>query len=330
MKIIKLFLLFSLVLWADFKLDVPENIYPSQLDNIVANGWSDSNASLNRLIVTTAKSVMPVMLEKMKQPVLKGIVTKEEPFPIANIVLSKDDYLFIVAYIKYLEHNKEIDEAKKLYLELYEGLSSIEDKSFLALLFRMVEEKVVTVGLIEGLEKNHYSKAMKQELSRKIHPLLDYEDYYDAIEYEKKSIMEMVKVTLLTKNKDTTVEENKLMEEVYYSFGIYVNMYFEKMMEANRVSMQENNKKALDSYSLYMEKEREEHMSLGNQIFFASSGLMVKMKSLLSISTESYGFFAEFMGKTNALVAIPLISSTSLDYVDLVEKNTKLLEKLQR
>jgi len=39
MKIIKLLLLLTFGLWADFKLDVPNDVNVSQLENIVNNGW---------------------------------------------------------------------------------------------------------------------------------------------------------------------------------------------------------------------------------------------------------------------------------------------------
>jgi len=50
MKIIKLFLLLSLGLWADFSLDIPENIDVTKLENIVENGWNESNQTFNRTL----------------------------------------------------------------------------------------------------------------------------------------------------------------------------------------------------------------------------------------------------------------------------------------
>lgn len=332
MKIIKLFLLLPFGLWAEFKLDIPNTIDVSQLENIVNNGWNDSNITLNDFIVTNVERVMPEILKKIEKPVLKGLITLEEPYPVSNLILAKDDYLLMVSYIKYLEYNQKSDEAKSLYINLFEGLSHIDDKSFLAMLARMVNEEIVTNGLLEGLRKNHYSDTMKRDLRVNLKPVLlkDYEIYYLAVEYERESVLKIVKRGLLKKSRDDTVGYTKFMTEVYKSFEKNLNTYFDKMIFSIKKSMKDNNKKALDDFSLYIKDVKEKHMSFNNQVKLYFFSIILKIKNILGIGNSSKGFVSAFMGKTNALVAVPKLPSSSLDYVDLVKKNTQLLIELER
>jgi hypothetical protein len=111
MKIIKSFLLLIFGLWADFSLDIPQNIDVTELERIVKNGWDEDNKTLNDLIVSNAERVMPEILEKIKKPILKGIVTKEDTEPLPIMQLVRRDYWFIVAYGKYLEYKGHRSES---------------------------------------------------------------------------------------------------------------------------------------------------------------------------------------------------------------------------
>ena len=75
--------------------------------------------------------------------------------------------------------------------------------------------------------------------------------------------------------------------------------------------------------------EKKNHMSLKNKIIFTVMGVLVKVKNMIGIGNENHGYVSKFMGKTHALIAMPIVRSTSLDYIDLIEKNKKLLLKLQ-
>ena len=187
MKIVKLFLLLCLGVWADFKLDIPKTIDVTQLENIVKNGWNEDNKTLNDLIVSNAERLMPEILEKIKKPVLKGVVTKEDISPIPKILLNRDDYSLIFAYCKYLEFNNEIDRALNLYMKSLIGLNNIEDKTMLSMVFHLVVEEMI----IDNLKRN--TTVMSK------------------LEYEKLEKILILNTDIL---RNTLIEEQKNMIEI--------------------------------------------------------------------------------------------------------------------
>jgi len=188
MKIIKLFILFSFVLWADFSLDIPQNIDVTELENIVENGWNDTNKTLNDLIVTTVERLMPEILEKLKKPVLKGVLTEEDTSCRPRILLTRDDYILIFAYGKYLEFNNETDIALNLYLESLMGLNNIEDKTMLSMMLHLVIEELV----VDNLKKNmNISSKLEYEKIHKI-LILNTDILRDALIEEQKNSIKLL------------------------------------------------------------------------------------------------------------------------------------------
>ena len=196
MKIVKLLLLLTFGIWADFKLDVPNDVNVSQLENIVNNGWNDSNITLNTWIISNVERVMPEILEKVKKPVLKVESTDDNLFPGPKLLLAKDDVLLIVAYTKYLERHNKLEEAMKNY----------EDK---------------------------------------------------------------------------------------------------------------------------IKLERKQFMGVSSKIKLFASGLLVKIKSLLGIEIRDFGYVSERMARQLVYVATPKINQIYLDYLQHIEKNIKLIKKLE-
>ena len=332
MKIIKLFLLLSLGLWSEFKLDIPQDINVSQLENIVENGWNNSNKTLNNLIVSYAERMMPEILKKIKKPILHGIVTSDNPFPPVRILLNKDDYIFIVSYIKYLEKMGQINKSKELYILLFEGMGSIKDKSILTVLFYIVNEKIVTDSLLNGINNYRYTSKIKSELEEKIQGqlILNYTKYDDAIEYEKKNVLKMTKTRFFRTPEEDSVGYIKLMTEVYDVLEENLNVYFRKMVIAINTTIKEKSERAINQFNIYIKEEKEIHMSFSNETMFALSTGKIKIKNFLGLENKTYGYMSKFTGKTIALIAIPKVGSTPLEFVKLVEKNKKLLGELKR
>ncbi len=191
MKIIKLFLLFSLIIWAEFKLDIPQDINVSQLENIVKNGWNESNKTLNDLIVSNVERVMPEILEKLEKPVLKGAVTEKDTSPLLRILLTRDDYILIFSYGKYLEFNNETDIALNLYLKSLRGLNNIEDKTMLSTIFHLVIEALI----VDNLKKNiKISSKLEYEEVHKI-LILNTNILRDALKKDQQNMIEILTLT---------------------------------------------------------------------------------------------------------------------------------------
>jgi hypothetical protein len=188
MKIIKLFLLLSFVLWADFKLDVPNDINVSLLENIVKNGWNDSNKTLNNFIISNTERVIPEILEKLKKPVLVGVATKEDLSPLPRILLTRDDYIWIFAYVKYLEFNNEIDVALNLYLKSLMGLNNMEDKTMLSMIYHLAIEELI----VDNLKSNIHliSKLQYEEIEKML--ILNTDILRDALMKDQQKMIEIL------------------------------------------------------------------------------------------------------------------------------------------
>jgi len=188
MKIIKLFLFICFGLWADFKLDIPQDINVSQLENIVENGWNDTNKTLNDLIVTTVERLMPEILEKLKKPVLKGVKTEEDTSPLPRILLNRDDYILIFSYGKYLEFNNDVDIALNLYIKSLIGLNNIEDETMFSSMFHLVIEALV----VDNLKKNiKISSKLEYEKMHKL-LILNTDILRDGLRKDQQNMIEIL------------------------------------------------------------------------------------------------------------------------------------------
>ncbi len=214
MKIIKLFLLLSLGVWAGFKLDIPKYIDVTQLENVVNNGWNEDNKTFNDLIILNVEQMMPMILEKIKKPVLRGIVTKKDISPTPKILLSRDDYLLIFAYCKYLEFNNEIDRALNLYMTSLIGLNNIGDKTMLSTIFHLVIEEMI----VDNLKRNTMvmSKLEYAKLEKIL--ILNTDILRDALREEQKNM-----IGILTLNA-------KLPKEILVLLRKYSNRYIKAYM----------------------------------------------------------------------------------------------------
>lgn len=331
MKILKLFIVLSIGLWAEFSLDIPSSVERTCIEYIIKNGWNDKNETLNQFIVLNIEQAFPVILEKIKKPVVKGLVTEDDPFPISKISLNRDNYLLIVSYIKYLEFSKNSEEAKDLYIKMFEGFERIEDRSLLSLIARFTFEDITTNALLEGLKKGYYTNAMKKELEIKIKPLLtkDYEIYFRTISTERELMLQMVKKGFFKQPKDFE-NEQRFISEVYISFEKYLNKYFDNMIYSMKSSIKNNNQKILDKFYEDIDKEKKQHFSIWNQSKVYIFGIIKKLKSTFGLTDNRNSVLIEYIAKTTALTAIPNLSLNILDYAKLIKENEYLLDELKK
>jgi len=235
MKIIKLLLLLTFGLWADFKLDVSNDVNVSQLENIVNNGWNDSNLTLNKWIVSNAERVMPEILEKIKKPVLEVESTDDNLFPTPKLLLGKDDVLLIVAYTKYLETHNKLEEAMKINVEILKGLKNIKDKSMLSLILRMLYENTVVDSVEQYIDKLDIGKVKSKKSYENINTLLTQtpEGFFAAMELEKSFLSKFAYKESLAGyiNQEFSMNYKYLMEDVIKKLRIYNDDLYRKMLQ---------------------------------------------------------------------------------------------------
>ncbi len=176
MKLLKLFLLLSIGLWADI---APSGIKMEQLSPIIENGWNDHNKTLNKIIVDNGEKKLPEILIKLDKP-LSGVTSV---MSAPKLLLTRDDYYFIFSYVKYLEAKGEIDQAIEVYIKALKGLAKIKNNSFISYIYRLVLE-TITVESIEQMVKTKKVSAtqsanMKEELQSTL--FLDNNVLFNAI-----------------------------------------------------------------------------------------------------------------------------------------------------
>jgi hypothetical protein len=167
MKIIKLFLLFSFVLWADIKLDMP-NIRSNTVDNVVKYGWKKVDNNLKVLFEEKGtnfienfvklserplkeqsdeeylrKNILSYSVPSIIDPEEYGLppkVDEEKHLKVLNLtikydlkymkykrIFERDTYNYLMAYIKLLENNKEFFKAYDLYIRVINRLFYIDN-----------------------------------------------------------------------------------------------------------------------------------------------------------------------------------------------------------
>ncbi|HIP28498.1 MAG TPA: hypothetical protein EYG82_04920 [Sulfurovum sp.] len=326
MKIIKLLLLLTFGLWADFKLDIPNDVNVSKLENIVKNGWDDSNVTLNNWIISNAERVMPEILEKIKKPILKVEPTNDNLFSTPKLLLGKDDILLIVAYTKYLEKYNKQEESMKINVEILKGLNTAEDKYMLSIIIRIVFEGIVVDGIEQYIHSSDITKLKNRKSYENINMLLTQtsEGFFVAMKEEQGFFPKVSK--LIEKGgtkkdcKDAfetmELEEvggdcNDLMKDVAKKLTLYNDNLYKRMF----IAMKKATPEAMKSFEDKIKLERKQLMGVVSNVKFFVSGVLVKIKSLLGIEIKDFGYVSERMACQLFYVATPKINQTYLDYL---------------
>jgi hypothetical protein len=134
----------------------------------------------------------------------------------------------------------------------------------------------------------------------------------------------MAREILLKKSDDDNDAYLNFMTEVEKSFSKNFNFYFDKMIFAIKLSIKNNDKKIIKNFELYMKKERDNHLNFVNKVKLY---LFAIVNNIFNSNTE---FISKYLGKTNALVAMPKLSYTAFDYKDLINKNKHILLELKK
>jgi hypothetical protein len=227
-----------------------------------------------------------------------------------------------------LENENKLDVALNTYIQILEGLNNTNDNSLLNLLLHVTIEEMVVTSLNESLNKNIFSNEMKLKLKSEINDFLILNTKYILIAYEgeKKFILKAIDISLTseTSTKDASYEYKKYTSEVHEHWEKYTILYFNKI----KTFMEQESPNPLKEFERFIDNEKEERDSLKNKILFILSSLKAKIKNVLLIGNETYGFAAQHVGRTMALTSIPKMVSFYFDYLELIKKNEKLLSSL--
>jgi len=318
MKIIKIFLLLSFGLWAEFKLEIPNTVDISKLEDIVKNGWNDTNKTLNDLIIKNGKKIFPEVLSLMKNPIEKIESTREAPNPIPKLLLFRDDYMFIFSYLKYLEKKNDIDHVLSIYKTALTGVDNAEeDKTLFSLIARIVFNQITLNALKDSLHSNTLKSIQKNELkvilSRS--PMFSEDYFFKYLEYEKEISKKIVRRMLFrSKNQSNIVSKGHM--QIYNYFVNYNDLYYKQMV----LSLKTKSDQKVERFQEFISSESKNYEYCVEEI-----------EELVEINSD-VAFLkncsAENMGKVLALISIPRGYTFFQDYFQNIEDRKKLIKLL--
>ena len=190
MKILKVFLLFSFVVWAEVKLDMPD-IQSNVVKNVIEHGWKKADDDLKVLFQTKGTRFLetfnvlvnkslkeqsdeeylrenilsyskplsiepeeyglpPRVSEEKHLKLLKLTIKYDLKFMKYKRFFERDTYSYLMAYIKFLENKKEFKKAYDLYIRVLDRLVYID--------------KTVDKSMLNAIRKMVFNSIVKNAL----------------------------------------------------------------------------------------------------------------------------------------------------------------------
>lgn len=162
-------------------LNADEISLQNKLNNIIKNGWSDNNRTLNQKIISHYKNNREEILKRIQKPL--------------KITLSvRSDVLLLESYTKYLEHQGKFDESLKINIQILESINNVKNNSAISLLGHMIFESMVRNSLFELIKDNKNFKISKKQYNEiRNNLILDKTLLMNAAKEEKKDFEKIFK-----------------------------------------------------------------------------------------------------------------------------------------
>lgn len=310
MRIIKILLLGLLLLGTN--LNANENSIVDTLSKIVKNGWSEDNKTLNQKIISYYEKNKPKILKYIKEPLKES--KKLDRYGMAQlpkILLTRQDYLYILAYTKYLEKEGRFDESLRINIEILRGLHNIKENSTLSVVFHMIIEGLVRDSLFEFIKDNKNFKIDKKQYDEIQHNLILDKTYLTNAVKNEKRVLEIVFKYFLKDMIDTKKYGKKSVVYVSIISKEIKNkedLVFKKIFNAIDIETP----KSIE----HLEKELKE---------FEKSNKCNKDKKLITINDSAKCIAKMFINATMPYFFIEI----SKDYFKSLKENRLLLDKLR-
>ena len=384
MKIIKLFLLLSFVLWADTKLDMPD-IRSNIIDDVVKYGWEKADSNLKVLFEEKGSKFIENFIKLSKEPLKEksdeeylreNILSYSEPSGIEpeeyglppkvdeekhlkllkltikydlkymkhKRVFERDTYSYLMAYIKYLENNKEFTKAYDLYISVMSRLLYIDntvDITVLNGIRKIVFNSIVVSAIKESASHKYYTKEQMDELVRHLKMILMLDErYWEQMMLEEKRVglaymkIAVIEVETFEEFVDG-IEKEKLDDSEILKNLDYVTLkkYFEDkvVMEValeifskkiDRYLLKLRNVKTHDDY-LKLETENKKYI----EVYFDEFDKKIGEKNKYKLSKQEFiDFASEIMHGYSRLWEM---GKNKNDYIKTINKNKKFIELLE-
>ena len=289
-----------------------------QFKKVIKNGWSENNQTLNQKIIDLGKVEVPRIIQKLNIPI-KADENKSAIIKIPKIELTRNDYIILMSYTKYLEVNNKIPEAIKIYIESFKGLANTTNTSMLSAIFKLAINNVLTKSLEQALKEKVFTSDDKLFLYNKLSKLLILDNYYiiEGIKSEKNINFQLI-------NQMKTDKYNKVYLKTYKQAFHKVNDdYWNTLINATRM----NNL----FKTQHNEEERLNRLLFWNKtkLFFLAKKLNIYRELSIPIDKEDYIHHAKYSAINTLLITRPKLYETCQNYLNMIDNNKKLLLKLK-
>lgn len=323
MKIILLSLVIMLSLLVQAN-NLSPKIDICKLKDVIENGWTDTNQTLNNAIIKLGTTKIPQILSQLNQPISVDI-NNTDIDKIPKFILTRDDYSKLFAYSKYLEFKGDEQDVSSYYIRAAEGLHDVNDYSFISFIYKLVINPIIIRSLNQSLDNKIFTSDSKQLLKSKLKKLLilDNEILLRTIEHNRE-------VQLYYTNQITMKKEPSLFNKQLYDFFMsYMLTSINKEFTTTVLAIQTN---TLEKNIAKRKKEIIQHSTLTKHIAMWILESKLKIYNFFSLENDNdnddYKRLAHYMVDDSMLIQTPALDRTYNDYAQMIEKNKQLLLRL--
>ncbi len=293
-----------------------------QFKKVIKNGWSDKNKTLNQKIINLGKIEIPRIIKNLEQP-LKPDENKSSIAPLPKMILDQGDYTKLFAYTRYLESKNKIKEVSNIYIKAYKGVKKIKISSFLPLIYTFFLNENINKSLNADLNNKIFTKEIKNNLYKNLSNLLilDKNRIFTAINAEKNMSLKLIKM-LHKVDGDYIIDKQhlKIYKEQYVTIA---NNHFSKLYDAVK-----NNK--LKKFIQNKKRTKESISTMTHlKMKLLKQKLLLYKKLSKHIKEQDYITLSKYRINEDFNMEAKYIYKTIDDYIKLIDKNSKLLQKLK-
>ncbi len=289
-----------------------------QFKKVIKNGWSEDNQTLNQKIIDLGKSEIPRIVHTLNQPLISN-KNNDDTISIPKFELTRDDYIMLMSYTKYLEAHHKVNDSISIYVKAFQGLSNIQGNTILSVIYKLAMNQLLVKSLEQTLAYHMFYPKDTQRLYNKLRKLLIFDTtaIIAGINSEKEAAKKLI-------NQIQENEKNKKYIKVYKKeFGKINDNYWDTLIDAIKNNTLKSTKKNEDS--------KLNILKLWNNIKLYSLNTKMYLYRKLSIplTKEDYIAHAKYSAIDTLLVTRPKLYETCQDYLNMIENNKKLLQKLK-
>lgn len=332
MKIIKLLLLLTFGLWADFKLDIPnenEEFYKEVASVFVqplyrpinTSRFEDMNGTeMSFEMKESIEAFLPIYLST-KSPLCKNY----KNYPTTEI------QRFFKVLNKYMDLLEFEHRDNEIYEILDKRLSDAYDciqnaSSRLNLLFGMsYYENILYIKKCNNqtsktlIRKKCDNNQMRTLLEKYNVPKVKY--FFDVLEEDRKQTVN----TMLEAIKEEGISQKNL-EVFSEEFTKYTQHYYMKYSKKLRDTVTDDSYEALDDYNNYIDIEFESIQSVETIAKTILSHLSFEIQKLLSLDNKHYGYMIDYRVKTMTLLIFTGLGRDYAQYQKFLKNYDELLK----